>query len=168
MMARDEQQNRYFVAKAAFPLLVLTAALQVYLGLSLVAYGFMGVPNTVSEAVRWTAAAMGGLQSVAAVIAFALAARRDLRGTTLAVAGSLMLGWLSTLPSVVEQGFNFHGDDKVTPVYVVVAPLIAIAAATLAWRKAYPIAAALIASSMTVFGILVVLAFSIVIAMYGF
>jgi hypothetical protein len=165
-MAREEQQNRSLAAKAAFPLLVLTAALQVYLGLSLVAYGFMGVPNTVSEAVRWTAAAMGGLQSVAAVIAFALAARRDLRGTTLAVAGSLMLGWLSTLPSVVEQGF--HGDDKLTPVYVLVAPLIAIAAATLAWRNVYPIAAALIASTMTVFGILVVLAFSIVIAMYGF
>lgn len=168
MMARDEQQNRSFVAKAAFPLLVLTAALQVYLGLSLVAYAFMGVPNPNPGFSGWIAAAMGAFQSAAAVIAFVKAARRDLRGTTLAVAGSLMLGWLSTLPSIVQQGFNFHGDDKVTPVYVLVAPLIAIAAATLAWRNIYPIAAALIASSMTVFGILVVLAFSIVIAMYGF
>lgn len=165
-MARDEQQNRSLVAKAAFPLLVLTAALQVYLGLSLAAYAFMGVPDTTYGTVRWTAAAMGGLQSAAAVVAFAKAAQRNLRGTTLVVTASLMLGWLSTLPSVVEQGF--HGDDKVTPVYVLAAPLIAMAAATLAWRNVYPIAAALIASSMTVFGILVVLAFSIVIAMYGF
>ena len=165
-MAHEEQQNRSLAAKAAFPLLVLTAALQVYLGLSLVAYAFMGVPNPNPGLSGWTAAAMGGLQSVAAVTAFVKAAQRDLRGTTLMVAGSLILGWLSTLPSLLEQGFQ--GDDKVIPVYVLAAPLIAMAAAALAWRNVYPIAAALIASAMTVFGILVVLAFSIVIAMYGF
>ena len=80
-------------------------------------------------------ATTGGLQSVAAVAAFVLAARRDLRGTTLAVAGSIMLGWFSTLPSVAAQGLDFGGDDWGTPVYFVVSPIIAIVAATLAWRN---------------------------------
>ena len=97
-----------------------------------------------------------------------LAARRDLRGATLAGAGSIMLGWLSTLPSVVEQGLDFYGDSKLTPVYFIAPPLIAIAAGTLAWRNVYPIAAALIASAMTFVGILFVIAFGIVIALYGF
>lgn len=167
-MAREEQQNKSLAAKAAWPLLVLTAALQAYSGLSYVAYVFMGVLNPSSGLGGWTAATMGGLQSVAAAVSFVLAARRDLRGATLAVAGSMMLGWLSTLPSVVEQGLDFHGDDKVTPVIFVVSPLIAIAAATLTWRNVYPIAAALIVSAMTSVGILVVIAFAVVIAMYGF
>ena len=167
-MAREEQQNKSLAAKAAWPLLVLTAALQAYSGLSFVAYFFMGVLKPASGLGAWTAAAMGGLQAVAAVVAFVLAARRDLRGTTLAVAGSVMLGWLSTLPSVVDQGLDFHGDDKVTPAIFVVSPFLAIAAATLAWRNVYPIAAALIVSAMTFVGILIVIAFGILIAMYGF
>ena len=79
-----------------------------------------------------------------------------------------MLGWFSTLPSVVAQGLDFRGDDRITPVYFVVSPLIAIVAATLAWRNEYPIAAALIVTATTFAGILVVIAFAIVIAMYGF
>jgi len=167
-MVNAEHKNKSLAAKAAWPLLVLTAALQVYVGLSSVAYVFMGVANPASGLGGWTTATMGGLQSVAAVAAFVLATRRDLRGTTLIVAGSIVLGWISTLPSVVEQGLDFHGDDRVTPVYFVVSPLLAIAAATLAWRNVYQIAAALIVSAMTFVGILIVVAFAIIIAMYGF
>lgn len=166
-MAVEEPPSKSLAAKAAFPLLVLTAALQVYLGLSTVAYLFMRVLIPASGFGGWAAATMGGLQSVAAVIAFVRAAWRDLRGTTMAVAGSILLGWLSTLPSYVAQGFDFQ-DDKVTPVYFALSALTAIVAAMLAWRKIYPIAAALIASAMTIVGILVVIAFAIVIAMYGF
>ena len=82
-MAQKEPQNRSLAAKAAWPLLVLTAVLQVYLGLSAVAYPFMGVPTPAPGLGGWTAATMGGLQAVAAVVAFMLAVRRDLRGTTL-------------------------------------------------------------------------------------
>lgn len=167
-MAREEQQNKSLAAKAAWSLLVLTAALQALFGLSAVAYLFMGVLKPASGLGAWTAATMGGLQAVAAVVAFARAARRDLRGTTVAVAGSIMLGWLSTVPAAIEQGLDFYGDDRVTPVIFVISPFIAIAAAALAWRNAYPIAAALIVSAMTFVGILVVIAFSIVIAIYGF
>lgn len=167
-MEREEHQNKSLAARAAWPLLVLTAALQVYMGLSNVAYFFMGVGYPGSGRSGWIAAGMAGLQAVAAVFAFVLAARRDLRGTTLVVAGSLMLGWLSAVPAAIEQGLNFYGDDKATPVIFVISPFIAITAATLAWRNAYPIAAALIASAMTFVGILIVIAFGFIIAMYGF
>ena len=167
-MAREEQRSKSLAAQAAWPLLVLTAVLQAGSGLSSVAYLFMGVLKPASGFGAWTAATLGGTQAVAAVVAFILAVRRDLRGATLAVAGSIMLGWLSTLPSVVEQGFNFPGDGKVAPVIFVMSPLFAIAAATLAWHNIYPIAAALIASAMTFVGILFVLAFGLIIAMYGF
>lgn len=167
-MALEEQQSKTFAAKAAWPLLVLTAALQAYFGLSSVAYVFMGVPHPVSGLSAWTAAMMGGLQAVAAAVAFVLAARRDLRGVTLAVAGGMMLGWLSMLPSIVAQGLDFHGIDKLTPASFVLLPVIAIAAAVLAWRNPYPIAAALIVSAMTFVGILLTIALAIVIAMYGF
>ena len=167
-MAREEHENKSLAAKAAWPLLVLTAVLQVYFGLSAVAYPFMGVPTPASGLGGWTAATMGGLEAVAAVVAFMLAVRRDLRGTTLAVAGSIMLGWLSILPSVFEQGLDFYGDSKLTPVYFGAPPIVAIAAATLAWRNVYPIAAALIVSAMTFVGIFFVIAFGIIFAMYGF
>lgn len=42
-MASGEQQDKSAAEKAVWPLLFLTAALQAYLGLSLVAYVFMGV-----------------------------------------------------------------------------------------------------------------------------
>ena len=167
-MVGEGQQNKSLAAEAAWPLLVLTAVLQAGSGLSSVAYLFMGVLKPASGVGAWTAATLGGAQAVAAVIAFVLAVRRDLRGTTLAVAASIMLGWISTLPSVVEQGFDLPGDGKVAPVIFVMSPLIASAAATLAWCNVYPIAAALIASAMTFVGILFVIAFGILIAMYGF
>jgi hypothetical protein len=167
-MASGEQQNKSAAEKAVWPLLFLTAALHAYLGLSLVAYVFMGVSNPASRLGGWTVATTGGLQTIAAIAAFVLAVRRDLRGTTLALAGSIMLGWFSMLPSVAEQGLDFGGDDKGTPVYFVLSPIIAIVAATLAWRNLYLVAAAFIVTAPTFAGILVVIAFAIVIAMYGF
>ncbi len=167
-MAREEHENKSLPAQAAWPLLVLTAVLQVYFGLSAVAYSFLGVPTPASRLGGWTAATMSGLQAVAAVFAFRLARRSDLRGTTLAVAGSIMLGWLSTLPSLFEQGLAFYGDSILTPLYFAAQPIVAIAAATLAWRNVYQIAAALIASAMTVVGISFVIAFALIIAMHGF
>lgn len=167
-MAHDEQQKRSLAAQAAWPLLVLTAVLQTIIGLSSVAYLFMGVLKPASGPGAWIAATMGGLQAVAAFVAFVRTFRRDLRGTTLAAAGSVMLGWLSTVPSVVEQGLDFHGDDMATPVIFVISPLLAIAGGTLAWRNVYPIAAALIVSALTFIGILIVIAFSVIIAVHGF
>jgi hypothetical protein len=167
-MASGEQQNKSAAEKAVWPLLFLTTALQAYLGLSLVAYVFMGVSNPASGLGGWTVATTGGLQTIAAIAAFVLAVRGDLRGTTQALAGSIMLGWFSMLPSVAEQGLDFGGDEWGTPVYFVLSPIIAIIAATLAWRNLYPVAAAFIVTAPTFAGILFVIAFAIVIAIYGF
>lgn len=166
-MAYEEHRSKSPAAKAAWPLLVLTAALQVFSGLSFVAYKFMGVPVVGSGFGGWIAAMMGGLQAAAAVIAFVRAARSDLRGAIFAVAGSIMLGWLSTLPVTLEHGLSFAGDDKVTPSIFVISPIIALAGTVLAWRN-YLIAAALTVSAMTFVGILIVLAFGVLIALYGF
>ncbi|MEX0405165.1 hypothetical protein ABGN05_05755 [Aquibium sp. LZ166] len=168
MMASKKRSNESMAAKAVWPLLFLTAALHAYLGLSLVAYVFMGVSNPASGPGGWIVATTGGLQAVAATAAFVLAARRDLRGATLAVAGSIMMGWFSTLPSVAEQGLDFRGNDRIASVYFVLSPIIAIVAGTLAWRNLYPIAAALIATATTFAGIVFVIAFAIAIATYGF
>jgi hypothetical protein len=162
-MASEGQQKRSLASQAAWPLLVLTAVLQVYSGVWNVAYFFMGVGYPGSGRFGWMAAAMAGLQAVAAVVAFVLVARRDLRSTTLVVAGSVVLGWLSSLPSI-----DFHGDDKVSPIYIGGSAVFAIAGSALAWRNVYPIAAALLVSAMTIVGIFFVLAFAMIIAVHGF
>ena len=167
-MASVEPHGTAAAAKAAWPLLVLAAALQAYDGLSSLAYVFMGVSNPSSGLGGGMVAATGSLQSIVAVAAIVLAARRDLRGATLAVAGCIMLSWLSTLPSVVEQGLDFRGSARVTSAYFVVSPVISIAAAVLAWRKSYPVLAALIVTAPTLVGLLFVVAFAIAIAIYGF
>ena len=167
-MAPENQRNKSLAARAAWPLLVLTAALQAFLGLSIVAYVFMGVPNPAAMHGEWLAAATSALQVLAAIWAFVLAVRRDLRGTILAVSASIMLGWLATVPAALVQGLDFHSDDKLTPVIFILSPLLAIASAALAWRDVYLVAAALIASLMTFLGILIVVVFGILIALYGF
>lgn len=167
-MAPENQRNTSLAARAAWPLLVLTAALQAFLGLSIVAYVLMGVPNPAAMHGGWLAAATSALQVAAAVWAFVLAIRRDLRGTILAVSASIVLGWLATVPAALVQGVDFHGDDKATPVIFILSPLLAAAAAALAWRNVHLVAAALIASLMTFLGILIVVAFGILIALYGF
>lgn len=163
-----EPQDRSLVEKTAWTLLVLAAALQAYDGLSSVAYVFMGVSSPGSRLGRWGGSAAGALQAIVAVAAFGLAARRNLRGATLAVAGCMMSGWLSTVPSVVEQGLDFRSGARFTSAYFVASPVIAIAAAGLAWRNPRPVLAALIVTAPTLAGILLVIGFGIVIAVYGF
>ena len=69
---------------------------------------------------------------------------------------------------VTRQGLDFYGDDRVTPFIFVLSPILAVVAALLAWRNVYPIAAALIVSALTSVGILIVIAFGIIIAIHGF
>ena len=49
-----------------------------------------------------------------------------------------------------------------------VTALFAIAGAALAWRKVYPIAAALLVSAMTIVGLVISIVFGIIIAIHGF
>ena len=164
MAGADQQASA--ANRAIWPLLFITAVLQVYFGLSLLAYAVMGVPSAAPTG--WIAATAGALQAIAAMAAFMPALRRDLRGTVLALAGSILMGGLSLLPSLTAQGFDIGRDGWGTPAYAVIAPLIAITAATLAWRNRFLRAAAYIIALPTIAGILFVIAFGIMIALYGF
>ena len=167
-MAQVEPGHTSMAGKAAWPLLLLAAALQAYDGLSSLSYLVMGVSSPRSALGGWTVAAAGAFQSMVAAAAFMLASRRDLRGATLAVAGCMMLAWFSRLPFIVEQGLAYLGDGWTARAYFVVSPVIAIAAAALAWRNAAPILAALIVTAPAFAGLLFAIAFGIAIAMYGF
>ncbi|MBX9458340.1 MAG: hypothetical protein KL863_21185 [Rhizobium sp.] len=117
---------------------------------------------------------MGALQTAAAVVAFVFAARGALRGATLAVAGSLMLGWLSSLPGALEQGIDFSGWrwGHAGPARPVAARPVAArrgrrCCAGVAWQLSHRWPR-LLASSMTIVGLIVVIAFAVVIAVSGF
>lgn len=169
-MASAEPDTSSLAAKAAtaaWILLVLSALLHVYDGLTSVAYVFMGISKAGSGIGGWTEVAMGLLQAIVALAVFVFAARGDLRGATLTVAGCIVLGWVSTLPSVAQRGLDFR-TDAATSGYFVVSPVLALAAAALAWRNAHPVLAAFIVTAPTFAGLLFVIAFGIVIAIHGF
>ncbi|MGX1790015.1 hypothetical protein ACWIGM_24940 [Bosea sp. NPDC055332] len=154
--------------RAAWLLLILSAALAAYFGLSSLLLPFFGVPNLYTGIERWIVPATGALQLMAAGVAFVLAARRDLRGAILAVAACWMLGWLETLPSVIRNGFDFNAEARLTLAYFVALPVIAVSAAALAWRNPHPVLAAFVVTAPTSAGLLFTLAFGIIIAIHGF
>lgn len=167
-MANVEPDGSSFFGKAARPLLILSAALAAYFGLSSLLLPFFGASNLYTGIERWIVPAAGALQLMAAAVAFVFVGRRDLRGATLAVAACWMLGWLETLPSVVRNGLAFSAEARLTLAGVVVLPVIAVSAAVLAWSGRHPILAALIVTIPTSAGFLFTLAFGIVIAIHGF
>lgn len=154
--------------RAAWLLLILSAVLAAYFGLSSLLLPFVGAPNLHTGTDRWIVPTAGALQLLAAAAAFVFAARRDLRGATLAVAAWLMLEWLETLPPTLRTGLDFSTGTRLASAYFVAAPVIALSAAALAWRNPHPILAALIVTAPTAAFLLFTLAFGIAIAMYGF
>jgi hypothetical protein len=167
-VANIEPDGSSRFGKAARLLLILSAVLAAYFGLSSLLLPFVGVPNLYTGSERWIVPAAGALQLMAAAMAFMLAVRRDLRGATLAVAACWMLGWLETLPSAVRKGRDFNAEVRLAWVYFAALPVIAVSAAALAWRNRHPILAALIVTAPTAAGVLFTLAFAVMIAMYGF
>jgi len=154
--------------RAAWLLLILSAGLSAYFGLSSLLLPFFGAPNLDTGIERWIVPAAGAFQLAAAAVAFVLVGRRELRGATLAVAACWMLGWLETLPSVTRNGLGVNAEARLTLASFVALPVIAVSAATLAWRNRHPVLAALIVTAPTTAGVLFALAFGIMIAMYGF
>lgn len=167
-LANVEPGGSSFFDRAARPLLILSAVLAAYFGLSSLLLPFFGAPNLYVGIERWIVPATGALQLMAAAVAFMLALRRDLRGATLAVAACWMLGWLATLPSAVRKGADFSAEVRLAWAYFAALPVIAVSAAALAWRNRHPMLAALIVTAPTAAGVLFTLTFGIMIAMYGF
>lgn len=154
--------------RAARLLLILSAVLAAYFGLSSLLLPFFGAPNLYTGIERWIVPATGALQLMAAALAFMLAVRRDLRGATLAVAACWMLGWLETLPPAIRNGLDVSAEARLTLAYFIALPVIAVSATALAWRNSHPILAALVVTAPTSAGVLFTIAFAIIIAMHGF
>lgn len=167
-MANVEPGGSSFFGRAARLLLILSAVLAAYFGLSSLLLPFFGAPDLYAGIERWIVPAAGALQLAAAAVAFMFIARRDLRGATLAVAACWMLGWLETLPSVVRNGLDFSAGAWLAPAYFLALPVIAVSAAALAWRNRHPILAAFIVTAPTLAGLLFTIAFAIMIALHGF
>lgn len=168
VLANVEPDGSSLFGKAARPLLILSAVLAAYFGLSSLLLPFVGVPNLYTGIERWTVPAAGALQLLASAAAFALAVRRDLRGATLAMALCLLLGWLETLSPTIRNGLDFGADAVLTSTCFIALPVIALSAAALAWRSSHPILAAFIVTAPTAIGLLLSIALAITIAIHGF
>lgn len=167
-VANVEPDGSSFFGRAAWPLLILSAVLAAYFGLSSLLLPFFGVPDLYTGIERWIVPASGALQLAAAAVAMMLIARRELRSATLAVAACWMMGWLETLPSVTRSGLDLNAEARLTSASFVALPVIALSAAVLAWRNRHPLLAAFIVTAPTWAGVLFTLAFAIIIAVYGF
>jgi hypothetical protein len=159
--------RRSGAAEAAWLLIVLAAVMQVYDGLSSILLPFLGHATRGIGMTGWMVAT-GALQLIVAVAALVHATRHNLRGATLGVALSILLGWLTTVPPAVQHGLDFRADAAITSGYFVLSPLIAFTAGALAWRGSYPVLAALIVTAPTFVGLLFVTVFTISVALYGF
>lgn len=167
-MANVEPGGSSLFGRAPRLLLILSAGLAAYFGLSSLLLPFFGAPDLYTGIERWIVPAAGALQLAAAAVAFMFIARRDLRGATLAVAACWMLGCLGTLPAVIRSGFDVNAETRLTLAYFLALPVIAVSAAALAWRNRHPILAAFIVTAPTLAGLLFTIAFAIMIALHGF
>ncbi|MCP4561660.1 MAG: hypothetical protein GY873_29940 [Bosea sp.] len=163
-MANVEPDGSSLLSRAAWLLLILSAALAAYFGLSSLLLPFLGEPNLYAGIERWIVLASGALQ----LMALMLAVQRDLRGATLSVAACWMLGWLETLPSIVGNGLDFTAEARLASAYFLALPVIAASAAALAWWNRHPVLAAFIVTAPTSAGLLFTLAFAIIVAIHGF
>ena len=152
--------------RAARALIVLTAALSVYFGLSSLLLPFLGEPGLHPGHERWVVLATGALQLAAAAAAFREIVRRRLGGAALGVAGCLFAGWLGMLPGALRAGLDFGGAAWPTSAAVMALPAIALTAAALAWR--HPLLAAFVATAPTALGVAFTAVFAVVIAVHGF
>jgi hypothetical protein len=165
--ANAEPRSTAGTAEAAMLLIVLAALMQIYDGLSSVLLPFLGHASRGIGLTGWMVAT-GTLQLVVAIAALVHATRHHLRGATLGVALSILLGWLTTVPPAVQHGLDFRADAVITSGYFVLSPVIAFTAGALAWRGSYPVLAALIVTAPTFVGLLFVIVFTISVALYGF
>lgn len=154
------------LARTARLLLILSAVLAIYFGLSSLLLPIFGEPNLYQGIARWTGPALGGLQLLAAAAAIRLVVRRNLAGAILAVAVCLLLGWADLLPPIITKGLDFRGEVRLTSASVVALPVIVVLA--LAWRRTRPLLAAFIVTLPIAFGFLISIALAISIAMRGF
>jgi hypothetical protein len=111
------------------------------------------------------------LSPLFAAAALFFAAGGRIRHALVAMAGVVLLNWLSYLPSVAIHGLEFQGDGAgglVTLFEIVLAPAIALLVIALAWRGERLTLATLLAVLHTAMSVLFVVLFAIGVAIYGF
>ncbi len=153
------------LAAAAWALLGLTGALGFYFGLSALALPFLGDPGSIPGAARWAGPAIGALQLLAAAALVRALGRKAMGEAALAAALLLLANWIDLL----LQGFGGDGaagGPWARSLPLIALPLIAGTAAALARTR--PLAAALVVTLPTLAGVLGVLAFAGMIAVWGF
>ncbi len=152
------------LAGLAWALLGLTGALGFYFGLSALALPFLGDPGSATGAARWPGPAIGALQLVAAAALVRALSRKTMGGAVLAAAVLLLANWIDLLlqgPGGVGGPSGSWGQGGL----LLALPLIAGTGAALARTR--PLAAALVVTLPTLAGVLGVLAFAGMIAVYG-
>ncbi|MGV7211995.1 hypothetical protein [Bradyrhizobium sp. UFLA05-112] len=106
---------------------------------------------------------------VLALMALACAAMGRLRGAILALAAIIVTTWLHDMPSVVLHGFDFAGISAFqTPAQFIAFPLMAACAIACALRNQRLALATLLVSAPTLFNMLMLVAFAVGVAIYGF
>lgn len=148
-------------------LIIVVAAIQLLNSLS-------GIPVLFSEGVGFTGWALGVrivILPVLALAALVLAFRHRLRDAILAVAAIGLAIWAAELVTTLFYSPKSPGSgslDAYLFLQMVAYPLLAVAAAILAWRNERLGLAAILASLPTVLGVLAIVAFGIGVAITGF
>ena len=117
----------------------------------------------------WTIIASLVMRPVFAIAALVLAIRGQMRNAVLALAAVVLVNWFNMLPSVVLHGLEFRGSGSLyASAHFLLSPLLALAAATLAWNNQRLGLAGFLASVPTLANVLGLIAFAILIMIYGF
>lgn len=119
----------------------------------------------------WLLAADLTLLPLIAIAAFILALKYRLGHAVIALAAMIVLTWLTYVPSIILNWTEFPGSGLGGAIVLLQAaafPLLALAAAALAWRNERLVLATVFVSLPTIVGLVGVLAFAISVALYGF
>ncbi len=152
--------------------LVIVAALNALGGLRDAAILFAGDPDVPGTGWGgWAVTSQIALTAPFAMIAIFFLIKRDLRRAIPFIAAIGLLEWISYLPSVVNHPANFPGTG-ITGVLlfakIMIFPLLVLMAIALACKNQRLVLAGLIASLPSIANWLMVVAFGISVAIYGF
>lgn len=152
--------------------LIVIAAMEVIDAMVTVSILFDDIPGVSdSGAMSWPLTARLALESLLAVSALALAFRHRLAGAIVALAAIVALQWFAFLPTHINHWATYEGEGlwSVRNVLDLAGyPLLALAAAVLAWRNTRLGLATLMVAIPIVVDIASILIFAGAVTIYGF
>jgi len=152
--------------------LIVIAALNALGGLRDVALLFTGDPDVPGNGWGgWAVTSQLALTTPFAMIAIFFLVKRDLRRAIPFIAGIGLLEWISYLPSIVNHPANFPGTGIIGALLfakMMIFPLLMLMAIVLACKNQRLVLAGVIASLPSIANWLMVVAFGVSVAIYGF